>query len=686
MIRYATGPFRFIAVVVIFLASQWASAFALQSPTQIVEGWMKGAEGYSFMSVTHSGISHDPASGETTVSNLVLSFHFESTSKKSDTVKFNYILNFGNVHFFNLAADASYYSASAIKTGTIKFDIKMRMPTGADASSDSSGSISGIEINNMRWSRLPAIADDPARPISRYYPLVAALVDYSFDRAVIGSLVTRQVMPGNLLTIETTYGQTTYGKTVRGDTAGYVMTGMRVRSTAPASGKDAPSSGGAANAELFDFSIASLKGSHLNYGALVRNFAPGVAATAGPDSPYKTIAGDMSLNGLTGTFPDGSVKLASLVIADWGIRPSRVALLELADKLYLQGVATGKEPDPQDIIKIVSATYGSMRLGVYEMTGLKVVAKDGYGGMEKFRIADLSSAGLAEFTAAGLLVNARDGTKLRLGSYSLLKIGFPSLAAIIGFEANQKAGNVPEMLKAIPTLGQEIIADFYANVPGAGEFSLASSMLTMAGFIGPIPTSIDLKFDNFKMPVSVMESEPREVFKAMGFSDVEASFHLKLGWQESQKILSLVMNGNMVNAGAFKMAAQFGSVPRSVFENPLTGARSLTYATINSAKFTFTDQSIVGRVLKFGADEQKTDPVTFRQQIVGAIPFGLKILNKPQFTEKVIAAVKRFLDTKGSIAAEVNPPTPVSVLQIIAGASTAPGSIIDVLNVTVTAK
>ncbi len=91
---------------------------------------------------------------------------------------------------------------------------------------------------------------------------------------------------------------------------------------------------------------------------------------------------------------------------------------------------------------------------------------------------------------------------------------------MLKLEEAGKNNDIPAIMKAIPTLGSYTTKGVQVRVPHEGEFSLAESNVNMSAFIGPIPTNVDITVRDLKLPVAKFDREPREVFTAMGFSDV----------------------------------------------------------------------------------------------------------------------------------------------------------------------
>jgi hypothetical protein len=665
----------------------WTAALAQTAPEEIIDGWVKAATGVEFLKISHGGISHDASSNITTINDLIIRVEIDGASSTissgNATAKavgeVNYSISFPAIEFANLALDNGYYSAKSIKAKVAKlqFDI---ISENESSSSSASGTYDDFLINNMRWSSLPEIVDAADKPISKYYPIVKALTDISFDDAFLGGMTMKQVMGDKGINMDISYGSTKVGKTVSGNFSNMLMSGMKMSILAPEG--SSPEAAKAMNSEV-TFGDISVSG--YNIGTFVRNFEPGNALAG--DAPYATVIGDMAMRDMRVSNAGGSFSLGQIAVRDFGVRPPKIAVLDIADKLYLQQISSGKKPDPKKLIELVANIYGAFRLGDFELAGIEFDAPGAAKGkLDLYRVHDLSANGLSEFSLKGINGSGAGGEYFNLDLLSLADIKFPALEALMNLEEAGKNNDIAAMMKAIPTLGKYQTSGLEIRVPGKGEISLKDSKIEMANFIGPIPTKLDAVVNELKMPVSMMEGRAKQVLSAMGFKDILVSYGLKAAWDEASKILAMNTAAQLKDGGDINVDVSIGGIPRSMFENPMTAQQVVALLTVNSANVSFDDQSVVDKGMGIVAAQQGVDVATLKAQAVGMLPFVLQVLNKPQFVNELSAAVKKFLDTNGIIVASATPAAPVSIIQLIGVGASAPGAIIDLLNVKVRAE
>lgn len=112
----------------------------------------------------------------------------------------------------------------------------------------------------------------------------------------------------------------------------------------------------------------------------------------------------------------------------------------------------------------------------------------------------------------------------------------------------------------------------------------------------------------------------------------------------------------------------------------------LQQLSFTSAKISFTDASLTGKVIDYLATKQHMRREDIINQAKAILPFALAKMNNPEFSAKVTAAVSKFLDDPKSLTITAVPPAPLSLGILMAGAMAAPKQIPEQLGITVTAN
>jgi hypothetical protein len=429
--RYVRGSLKYAC---------WASAAAIalaapasaETPVEIVEGWIAQAGGFDWLEVSHAGVSHDAASGTTTIERLEIAIDLSdlpggTTEGESDRVDLSYSFTFPTLVFEGLDVDGAYYVADSIQADALLID--MQIDSEQQGTSSTTGSYDGLSATRLRWARLPEIEDDPARPVSRFYPLAAALVDVSFEAMEFGTLELVSETSEPQMTTTIRYGAGTVGATESGNISTMSVDGIWV--SGAAEDDDAA-------AMAFEMEIGTVEAGQYNYGDMVRLFDPEAAPGSGDES-YETMSGWFSAADWTISAQDVEVTIEEMRMEDLGGRRPTVPVLARADEIFVAATEEGAEPDPTEVAELVSAFYGAFSLGLAETSGIEVSFDEYRGSIDAVGVAGLSAGGIESIHYRGFEASDSAGdVEVRLGDFTISDFRFPSLAALIGFEAAQE--------------------------------------------------------------------------------------------------------------------------------------------------------------------------------------------------------------------------------------------------------
>ena len=658
---------------------------AWADPVAIVEGWIAQSEPYDWVTITHDGVAHDATSGTTTINGLtivVAGYDLPGVSPETtdsdtpDSVDFSYSFIFPSLEFDGLGTDGDYYVATAIRAETL--DIGFTIESVNQGTTSSSGSYDGLTVANARWARLPEVAEDPLRPVSRFYPLVAALVDVSFDEAEFGALeIVSETSEPDVATV-VTYGAGRIGQTVRGNISTMEIGEITV---------EAISSGDESEMTDFLMDFGGVRAETYNYGDIVRMFDPAMEPGTG-DEPYETVAGLVSVFDWGLTVEDADFSIGDLRMEELGLRRPTIPFLARVDELYIRAVESGEEPDPEEVIELVAAFYGMFRLGLMEFRDMEGSSEDFFGSLASVGLAGLSSDGIESIYYRGFEV--RDGSgdvEVKLGDFTISNFLFPSLAALINLEQAQEEGDIETMLAAIPKIGGISIADLLVNVPFLAELSLGRAAIESSDYIGPIPTRIGSVIDNLRLPTWMLDEDSAEVMASLGYDEIASSSNLELVWQEDEQTIALRSESVLVDGGRMSLSATVGGIPREALENPMSLMFLAFAMTLNEATLEFEDDSLTERALALFAEDQGTDVTTMRAQALGIIPFIAAPLQRPEFLTALTTAASSFLDEPGTLRLTMVPDAPVPFMALMEAADgDDPGLLIDLLNVQISAE
>ncbi|MCY0094558.1 hypothetical protein [Hoeflea ulvae] len=112
----------------------------------------------------------------------------------------------------------------------------------------------------------------------------------------------------------------------------------------------------------------------------------------------------------------------------------------------------------------------------------------------------------------------------------------------------------------------------------------------------------------------------------------------------------------------------------------------LQQLSFNSAAIRFDDDSVTEKALDFAGKGQGISGDQMRMAIKGMMPLMLGQLGLPALQQQISAAANVYLDDPGSITISARPASPVAVPVIMGAGMGDPKSLVDLLNVQVTAN
>jgi hypothetical protein len=140
------------------------------------------------------------------------------------------------------------------------------------------------------------------------------------------------------------------------------------------------------------------------------------------------------------------------------------------------------------------------------------------------------------------------------------------------------------------------------------------------------------------------------------------------------------------DGGDLSISGVLGKLPPPNALNDPDAAAKASEVEIHTVTVHYADKSLAGRVLDMLAQQQSMSRADYAKQIAAALPFMLAALNNPDFQNKVAGAVGTFLQDPKSLTVKIEPSAPISGGEIMGIVQTAPQSLPDRLNVSITAN
>ncbi len=203
-----------------------------------------------------------------------------------------------------------------------------------------------------------------------------------------------------------------------------------------------------------------------------------------------------------------------------------------------------------------------------------------------------------------------------------------------------------------------------------------------------IPVAGEVTVSNVSIQVSdLQESRIQRDIKQLGYDEMQFSLTAKGSYAPEEDTLtveSFELTGD--NVATLTFSASIGGIPESFMASPLDPRTIIATASIGSLDLRFVDDSLTGRVLTAQAQKMGTEPEALAAQLSGALPFFLAVLENDAFQTQVADAVSSFLNGPENFNITMEPEKPTPFIQVFAALTSAPGTIVELLGLSISAN
>jgi hypothetical protein len=142
----------------------------------------------------------------------------------------------------------------------------------------------------------------------------------------------------------------------------------------------------------------------------------------------------------------------------------------------------------------------------------------------------------------------------------------------------------------------------------------------------------------------------------------------------------------MRDGGSISISGALGNVPATRPKEAQESMMLLSQMSVQALTIRYSDDSLAGKILEAAAAKQGTTRELYAQQLAGALPFFLSMIQNPEFQNKVAAAVGQFLTEPKSLTISVQPDRPITGAELFGLVQTARQTLPDVLGVSIEAN
>ncbi|MEM8852781.1 MAG: hypothetical protein AAGD34_03710, partial [Pseudomonadota bacterium] len=305
------------------------------------------------------------------------------------------------------------------------------------------------------------------------------------------------------------------------------------------------------------------------------------------------------------------------------------------------------------------------RVALSELTpeGFGAFALDGFSTTDTTNIATLTS----------LSINDVAWAKSRFG------VG-PDVAAIT-------AASPVVALAGYPQIGSFSVEGMVMEGPTMeGGVSVPSMTMRFADHIGPIPTNVT--YDVETVVEGVADTFPPDIDRLLasrGYETFDVRESGILTYDRSTEALTIKTKSDYERLGVLDMHLVVSGIPVLAFEEPARAFEAISLAAIADMSLSFQDKGAIDLLKAVFSHSSGTADNEVLPQWMGMARGVISGVVPEERAEPILAAIETFLTDTGTITMTAEPPSPVSFMQLATGAMTAPGQILNILNVTVSA-
>ena len=263
---------------------------------------------------------------------------------------------------------------------------------------------------------------------------------------------------------------------------------------------------------------------------------------------------------------------------------------------------------------------------------------------------------------------------------------------VLASPAAVKASNGADAIT--PTYSRAELTNIVIDAKDDGRVPVSRVVAVIDAMDDGLPTSGSISVEGIEITADSLDDEEQKALSDLGYESLTLSIQMEADWKPDTGALAidrLTLSGE--NAGTLNAALRINGLTREVLEqldaaqdNPEQAMGLMQGLLVESVSLRIENDSIVDRVLENQAKEAGATREVFVEQLTGALPFMLSMLNNAEFQAKIAGAATAFLKDPKSLSASAMPAAPVPFAQILGTAMMAPQSLPDILGVTITAN
>jgi hypothetical protein len=438
------------------------------------------------------------------------------------------------------------------------------------------------------------------------------------------------------------------------------------------------------------FTVASAASGSIDVGAFAHVFDPANYQNGRGDMVWRPIMSNITYSGVSGSGPKGvTFSLESAAAENFDGRQLDEPFTETFDRLM--DIASLDEESAAELGLEMLRTYRAWRLGGFDMHSLRfeAPAEQATFTIDDLTVTGMSSEGVDSFIMNGLRGEGPEGfaalESLELGGFVA-----PDLEAFIQFAALEDdvdpamhADIIRKTFQALPRLDHFGLTNAAGGKSEADSVTLDSFTIDFRDWNDIFAGSTEMHLTGLEIPRRLMEleGETAAMWDALGYEDISVGMSVSDRWSPEAGADEAIWTFAMRDAGELELSyTLLGVTEEWMIESTAAAARRensqaalmamLDDLSLESARLTVTDRSLLDR--SFGVAAQKqgltASGPAYREQMRAALPFILSAALPPKIVKLLTAPLQEFLAGGRSLVAEIGPPTPLTLANLLAAA------------------
>ena len=342
----------------------------------------------------------------------------------------------------------------------------------------------------------------------------------------------------------------------------------------------------------------------------------------------------------------------------------------------------GKDMTPEQAVKLAKATA----VDKAELTNMKIVDKatgKQVGVIQKVAVENYKGGKVGKLAMEGFDIQPEEGGKVFINlitatnlDYSKAMEGMVKLA-----ESGQPGAEIPDLGISYDQIKVDGI-----DVVAKGDKNVKIDTMTMENFkqVGGIPASLTFNVSGITMAVNQLDDpKAQETFKQLGYEKVVADLGFDYNWDAEKKQLNLKkLSLGGPDMGTLSLSLSLDGVDLAAIKNVNDLMGLMGTLMFTNAELSYTDASLMERVLKMVAAMQGTDPETMRQGLIQQLSAMQQMMDPTPEGQKMAESLVAFIKEPKSLLISAKPEAPVPAMMLVGQAQTQPMELAKSLNLT----